>query len=529
MKIKFPKTLAVIILASILGVTMACNLPSLTQFIDRDEIGSIIDEAITVFDEADTNIDADFPASPPMEPETTVHLTPAEDIHCNLFVAPNGDDSNTGNENQPWASFQYAADNAQPGDTVCFRGGMYSTEDTSLYISGTSEALITFAAYPGERPVLDGGGSANELLIFRGNTANIRVSGFVIQNFRIWGIFLSGENHHIILDHLEIIDGEAGIHFTYGESSESPPAEGPVEFITLADSVIHGSQYVAVDCTPGPCNYMTISRVEIFGAGIIGESSYGADGLEFARGHHVVVEDSYIHDNGGDGIDLGSRDREGHMQGVIVRRNRVARNRCNGIKVWAGGRIENNAIWGSGDSAIWAGTWHSTVEIINNTVAYNMWDRSYALRNWSVVVGYPEELAKPEVNLTMVNNIFAFNTDPLEGGATGIYLGAGVKMVEHHNVYFSSVDGEITAFSKTGQERWFSRQEIGDGTWLAFLGQGTGSLVLDPQFIFGWPDVDLQLRPSSPAINAGAPELAPDVDILSNPRDDQPDIGAYEY
>jgi hypothetical protein len=47
------------------------------------------------------------------------------------------------------------------------------------------------------------------------------------------------------------------------------------------------------------------------------------------------VEDCYVHDNGGDGIDLNSRDREGYATGVIVGRNRVVRNHLNGIKLWA--------------------------------------------------------------------------------------------------------------------------------------------------------------------------------------------------
>ena len=359
--------------------------------------------------------------------------------------------------------------------------------------------------------------------------SHLRISGFVLRNFSIWGIFLTGENRHITLDHLEIEGGEASIRFTYGETTESPPAEGPVEYILLEDSLIHGSQYSAVDCSPGPCNHMTIRRLEIFNTGVSGESFYGSDGLEFGRGHHVLVEDCYVHDNGGDGIDLGSRDRDGHMEGIIVRRNHVVRNHLNGIKVWAGGRIENNIIWGQGNSAIWAGVFHSTIEIINNSVAYNMWDPSYAERNWAVVIGYPEELSKPEVNLTMVNNIFAFNADPLEGGPTGVYIGPGVELYEGHNLYFSKADGEITLDKGSGQEIWVTRQEIASGSWASISGGGEGDLNSDPLFVSGWPDVDLRLQPNSPAINAGDKEIATDKDVMDEPRDDQPDLGAYKF
>jgi len=181
-------------------------------------------------------------------------------ITCTHYVAPDGSDGNPGTETQPWATFQHAADAAQPSDTVCFRGGIYPTDETHLACSGTDDATITFVADAGESPILDGGGSTGELLILDQHTSHVRISGFTLRSFTVWGMELSGENRHIQLDHLDISGGEAGIRFTYGET-EAPPAEGPVEHITLEDSAIHGSLYSAVDCTPGPCNDMVIRRV----------------------------------------------------------------------------------------------------------------------------------------------------------------------------------------------------------------------------------------------------------------------------
>ncbi len=474
------------------------------------------------------------PTSLPLPPSTAgapaPHTTPAPagDIICTHYTSPTGDDAAPGTEEQPWATFQQAADAAQPGETVCFRGGTYVTEETHLSRSGTAEAAITFAAYPGESPLLDGEGSATELLIIDPHTSYVRISGFTLRNFTIWGMELSGENRYLHLDHLDIEGGEAGIRFTYGET-EAPPEEGPVEFITLEDSTLHGSQYSAVDCSPGPCNHMVIRRVEIYGTGLTGESFYGSDGLEFARGYPVLVEDCYIHDNGGDGIDLNSRDRGGNAHDVIVRRNRVVRNHLNGIKLWAGGRMENNVIWGQGNSAVWVGTFTSTLEIVNNTIAYNMWDPTYSERNWALVTGYPEELAGPPVTLTLVNNLFAFNADPSDGGPTGIYLGPGVALVrEEHNLYYSRAESEITAEFVTGRDGDFTRAEITDGTWAALTGQGQHDVTDDPRFISGWPDVNLHLKADSPAIDAGSASDIPDDDAEGHPRNARPDIGAYE-
>jgi len=450
-------------------------------------------------------------------------------ITCTHYVAPGGDDGNSGTQTWPWATFQYAADSAEAGDTVCFRGGTYSlTEETYLTQSGTSVASITFIAYPGETPILDGEESVGELLILDQYTSYVRISGFTLRGFTIWGMELSGENRHVQLDHLTIQGGETSIRFTWGESAESPPAEGPVEYITLEDSTIHGSLYSAVDCTPGPCNHMVIRRVEIYDTGE--EASYGSDGLEFARGYPVLVEDCYVHDNSGDGIDLNSRDRAGNATGVVVRRNRVIRNHLNGIKLWAGGRMENNLVWGQGDSAVWVGTFTSTLEVVNNTVAYNMWDLTYSERNWAVVVGYPEEIDSPPVALTLVNNVFAFNAGPTAGGPTGVYLGPGVNLVhESHNLYYSRDDGEITAEFVSGRDTDFTRAEIADGTWTTFSGQGQEDVTEAPLFVSGWPGVNPHLQVGSPAIDAGTATGAPADDLVGCARDATPDLGAYEW
>jgi PKD repeat protein len=456
-------------------------------------------------------------------------------ITCTHYVAPGGSDSHPGTIAQPWATFQHAADTAQPGETVCFRGGTYSlTEETHLSQSGTSGAVITFVAYTGEAPILDGGGSVGELLILDQYTSYLRISGFTLRNFTIWGMELSGENRHVQLDHLTIEGGEAAVRFTYGET-EGPPEEGPVEYITLEDNTIHGSLYSALDCTPGPCNHMIIRRVEIYDTGE--EASYGSDGLEFARGYPVLVEDCYVHDNSGDGIDLNSRDRAGNATGVIVRRNRVIRNHLNGIKLWAGGRMENNVVWGQGNSAAWVGTFTSTLEIVNNTIAYNMWDPS-SERNWAFVAGYPEEVFPyPPVTLTLVNNIFAFNADPMVGGPTGIYLGGGVELTEHHNLYYSRDDGEITAEFLSRPDPDVTRAEISNGTWTTLTGQGQNDVTNDPIFVSGLPSVDLHVQENSPAIDDGDDATCPTVDCLGNARPADGDgngsaicdIGAYEY
>ena len=86
-----------------------------------------------------------------------------------IYVAPNGDDTNPGTITEPFASMQRAQALASPGDTVFIRGGLYQfTEDriskvqqnlfaciSFLDKSGLPEKTIKYWAYPGEKPVFD--------------------------------------------------------------------------------------------------------------------------------------------------------------------------------------------------------------------------------------------------------------------------------------------------------------------------------------------------------------------------------------
>lgn len=437
------------------------------------------------------------------------------------YVSPSGSDVDSGGQANPWQTIQHVADSVLPGDTVYIRAGIYP-EAVVLTVSGSQNQRITFMAVPGEDVTI-------RSLEITAGVSFLDISDLTVQGFSVWGLDLAGNNHDITLSHLRIIGGEAGVHFTRGASGASPE-NGPVSLITLEHSLIQGAEYTAVDCTPGPCENMTFRNLEIADAGRSGESFFGADGLAVERGRDILVEDCSIHDNGGDGIDVNSRDFSGNVSGIVVRRNRVVRNRQNGIKLWAGGRIENNILWGQGNTPVVIGDYPGSYEVVNNTIAYNMWDTSYSERNYAFVAAYPENGSSSRITLTLRNNIFAFNCREALGGPTGLYLGAGVQLVsEGYNLFWSRADEEILAeFGPGGQA--FSRTAILDGTWSTATGQGQGDRAADPLFVAGWSEVDLHLRTNSPAVDHGDATDAPNDDLAGNPRPQGGawDIGAYE-
>jgi hypothetical protein len=418
-----------------------------------------------------------------------------------LYLSPHGNDAQSGTERQPWRTLQHAVTTAQPGDTIFLKAGSYQ-EEVHLTKSGGLKNPLTIAAVPGEAVTV------LSLLVEPG-VSYLKLKDFTVRGYRNWGIELSGDNHHIHLSGLKIQGGEVGVRLTVGDSGQAPQY-GPVSHVTLEDCVIQNTVYAGVDGTPGPCNYLNFRKVEVSGAGLVGQESYAADGISIERGHHITVEDCFVHDNGGDGIDLNSRDREGRVPGIVVRGNRVVRNRLNGIKVWAGGKIERNAIWGQGDNPLVVGIFPCEAEVVHNTVAYNMWAKGYGARNYAATFGYPEPESggpsRPQVDLIMHHNIFAFNTGPVHGEPTGIYVGPGVRLKEEQdNLFFSRADNEIF-LAQRGQEdgREISRQDIAKGLWARLTGQGKGDLTVNPRFFSGWPRVNLQLKPGSPATGRGA-------------------------
>jgi hypothetical protein len=97
-----------------------------------------------------------FASHPPMRPLPVARVQPLADGPKFFVDASRGSDENDGSENKPWRSVQFAARQLRPGDTLYLRGGTYY-EKIALTRSGTAEAPITIASYPGELAAIDGG------------------------------------------------------------------------------------------------------------------------------------------------------------------------------------------------------------------------------------------------------------------------------------------------------------------------------------------------------------------------------------
>jgi len=87
----------------------------------------------------------------------------AHHLNAQIYIAPDGDDSNSGTIEQPFGTFPKAISEASPGDTIYVRGGVYdltSTITITAVQNGSEDQIFTLTAYKDEVPILDFSGQS---------------------------------------------------------------------------------------------------------------------------------------------------------------------------------------------------------------------------------------------------------------------------------------------------------------------------------------------------------------------------------
>jgi hypothetical protein len=97
-----------------------------------------------------------FASHPPMRPLPEATNRPLEKGATYFVDAAKGDDKNDGSEAKPWKTIQHGVNRLKPGATLYLRGGTYY-EKVRITRSGTKDAPIVIASYPGELAIIDGG------------------------------------------------------------------------------------------------------------------------------------------------------------------------------------------------------------------------------------------------------------------------------------------------------------------------------------------------------------------------------------
>ena len=145
----------------------------------------------------------------------------------------------------------------------------------------------------------------------------------------------------------------------------------------------------------------------------------------------------------------------------------------------------------------------------------------------------------------VTNCTFSGNWTPLGGYGGGIFNGGGSPIITNCIIWANNATTGPEIYRNDGSPT-FIHCDIAGFRGIGAINDGTrgndggGNIEADPKFLnFSNPlgldnrwrtrDDGLMLPSNSPCINAGTATGAPATDILGNPHDGLPDIGAYEY
>jgi PKD repeat protein len=411
------------------------------------------------------------------------------------YVSPTGSDSSPGTEALPWRTIQKAATTVSAGDTVYVRAGTYR-EAVRITRSGAPGAFITFAAYPGETPVVDANGLALPDYFdagFRVHYASyVRVGGFTVQNITDgFGIICYHADNCVVEDNRTYNTLHSGI--ASWTSTNAVIRDNEVE---LANN--NGEQE-AITVTQSAYGQVLNNHVHHGGPG-----TNGGEGIDIKDGSHdVLVKGNYVHDMNRLCLYVDAWDSPTYN--ITLDSNRAHNCFRHGIAFASerGGELYN-------------------VTIINNVLYHNV-RNGITIGDWDA--GYPH----PIHDIAIINNTAYDNGDGVWGGGIEVMEPSLQRITIRNNIV-----SQNDFFTILAEDVPVSALTVDHNLIDGFRGQygelrGTDYVEGNPRFVNA-DGADFHLLPDSPAIDRGSVSAAPDHDYDTAPRPNNVlwDIGAYE-
>ncbi len=475
------------------------------------------------------------PALPKILP---LPATPTEDTAtkgpaCIYWVAPPpaGNDNNPGTVDQPWASLEYAANNIPDNNcNVWFKAGAYSA---GYRLKRQFTTSTTFKSYSPYQAVFRFSGPVVSI----SGAKNIILDGFVFQH--------SGPGATPLLVQVE----ESGATWS--------------EDITLRNNIFRDSYNNDLLKVYNGCRSITIEGNVFYNQGP------GEQQMDVNSVMDVVIQDNiFFNDYSGSGRPLNNdtkhyiviKDSNGNDDGLVGSRNiTVQRNiflnwegKQNDTFVQVGNdgksyyeadnvHIVNNLFLGNSINPIGSAfgvNGAKDIWFVNNTIAGDLPAAAYAFRV-STKGSNPQN-----ANIFFYNNIWA-NPDGTMGSSQTVgkpIFSSGnpentLDLVLDHNLY------------------WNNNQVVPIGSLISPLIADQNRIVADPFLNMNYQDMVLprwngssflsgsktlrdeferlvslyaRIPTSSPVTGMADPAYAHKDDILQHPRDNKPDLGAYE-
>ena len=431
--------------------------------------------------------------------------------------------------------------------------GVYN-ESVNIGVSGSATAgQITFESYPGQTATVDGTGlevSGTQGLFNIVNQSYVTVEGFEIRNYTTSsanptpaGIWVTGSGSGVqllnnLVHNITTTSEKSGNAFgiaVYGTSasasidsitisgnqvyslktgnSETVNVDGNVTNFAITNNIIHDNDNIGIDAIGfegvapnASVDYARngeISGNTVYNISAInnpGEGNqYDADGIYVDGGSQIVVERNRIY-NCDLNIEAAS-EHSGHVASYVNIRDNLVYN-ANSVGISIGGYARN--VGGS-----------DHVTIVNNTLFENDTKNTGS--------------GELQVQYYATNNIFENNI--VYATSQGLFINnytnsESAPLTANYNIYFSSLS------STSAQFLWNGADHTGFSAYQSATSQDAQSQYVNPQFV-SLTTPNLQLQPTSPAVNAGINLGATVVgieDFAGNPRTTGSaiSIGAYQ-
>ena len=463
------------------------------------------------------------------------------------YVASTGDDQATGAPDRALRTIEAALRRAGNGDIVYVRGGAYAA--TGLVVT-QSDFLLS--AYPGESVTIEPAEASSTygLTIAAPGQHDVTVRGLRLDGFADVGIYAGNPRtvYRLALEDVTVVGSDRGfagtfqpgavavdglvvrrmtlseIHdvgFQFGRAGGRnvritglhvqmvPPAAATATAPLSTGTTGTGGPPTTAAAPDAPLSPTTSGVAAAPGAVLAAGS--GGDGLAFAAGDNVLIENTIVEGAAGDGIDLEAT--RAAVVNAVVRR--VGRG---GIRLGAGGDAVNCLVFGTGADAQLV-TEGGSYRIIDCTFAgapaqgedvAQDGDVAQGGSSYAATFGYPGSVG----DVALINSAFYEQPGPL-------FFSAGMNVRVQQCDFWGFPDRLV----EWGERSWDTAAMAGSvGAQL-----GSGNKVVDPRFVD--PERgDFHPGPASPLFGAGTPAPpAPTFDLILEARDPaRHAIGAYQ-
>jgi parallel beta-helix repeat protein len=405
-------------------------------------------------------------------PTPTSSTAPASVPPGAFYVSPSGNDASNGSSGTPWRTLQKAADSSAAGATIVVRSGTYSS--FVMRRSGTAAAPITFMAYPGETPVIDGHGQV-DYTVQLSSVAYVRLIGLTVQGGFAerqagGGVQVSNSSHVIIRANVLRDNHSFGVRSynstyvliegndVYG-NAVGVHVGGAGEGTVVRDNMIHENDLMMVNTSDvagddaggeGVALVRTTGAVEVSGNYIWGNRSksydYGYDGGAFSiyAASNWTIRDNVTWDN----------------RNVLETGTDSARTQCNN------GKFVRNLNYGATSVDVTVGMVLRCAS--NTTVAYNTF---HGIQGWVFAISHFGGSWGGSIDgLRITNNVVSISS----GKIYGIETELPSSVVLDNNVLNKTGPGYLATVLGTGTSSL--------ATFQSWTGQETHGMVADPRF-----------------------------------------------